>query len=195
MLPDRPDDACDGQVIRGGDPVVGVRRWSGVVVPEPIPKSAEMHPPRGRRPVLRSREQGGFALFEVVVGVALISLLFGALAGAVLMTIRVSGDTAERQRLQTELGNFAERLKAVPYTACAETSDYQTVAAYSPSPGSAVSISRIEYWERTSPGGGSGRWVTARCAAASADQGAQRLTIAGSRGDQALELQLVKGAR
>lgn len=158
---------------------------------------------RPRNPTLRRRRtdavgargQSGFALLEVVLGVALVSLMVAALAGALFTLIRVTDSTSERQRLQTELGNFAERLKAVPYTACAESADYESSAAYTAPSGATVSVVTIEYWERTPVGGGPGRWIATRCTDPVDDEGSQRLNVRGTQGDETLELQLVKAAR
>ena len=152
-------------------------------------------PPRPRPP---SRSTGGFSLIEVLV--ALVARRDGG-AGPrrrVAVLVRIDDDTAQRQRVEHGLNNYAEGLRSLDYRDCAAAPDNASTANYAadaaasplswtPPAGMDVEITGMRYWDA------SGRQFVDACAGG--DGGAQELTVGASRRGRTATGQIVLGAR
>lgn len=77
---------------------------------------------------IRSRlapAQAGFSLIETLISIALISIVLGAIAGGVLVSIRSSTSVNTAQRADVVLNSFSEAIKQLPYEACLDTAYYR----------------------------------------------------------------------
>lgn len=131
------------------------------------------------------RTEHGYSLIEVLIALALISMVVLALAGGLLTLIKITGMTQKRQQMTLALGNSSESIKAMAYEKClladansASASRY--AAAYDgwdyrwePRENMTVTIVAVDYWDRASESFVSDRSV----ACAPSDPGAQRLTV------------------
>lgn len=149
---------------------------------------------RSRRP----GPQAGFSLIEVLIALSLAGVVVLGLAGGLLLLGRVDDDTAQRQRVEHALNNYAEVLRALDYRDCAATADNASIAAYgadyaasplawTPPADLVVEITGVRYWDA------SARRFVDTCAAV--DGGAQELTVRASSRGRTATGQIVLGAR
>lgn len=136
------------------------------------------------------RTQHGFGLVEVIVALMITSMVVLSLAAGLVLVVRTTAATSERQRAQTALGSYTEQLKAAPYQPCASASDYQAVI---PPPSGEVElvVVGVRYWRVLPTGDGE---FTDSCSPGS-DLGAQHLLVQASLGDALLRGHVVKGNR
>lgn len=106
---------------------------------------------------MRSRDDSGFLLVEVVISIALISMVILALAVGLLTAIR-SSDAANRQQIvDSALSSASESIRSMPYPSSASTCptevDYQSAYDAYPeawaAPGVVVTVAGIEHWDPT----------------------------------------------
>ena len=144
------------------------------------------------RPALprRTRSAAGFTLVEVLVAVVLAGVVILTLAGALLTVVRATRSTSDRQELQLALGNYSERLKAIPYLECGDVPAYRaTMLATTPPPvrpGTTVEIVRVRYWDPAT------RSYVAGCVSPAADGGTQRVTVRVEWQGRSVQGQIVK---
>lgn len=144
-----------------------------------------------------SRSQGGFSLVEVLISLLLAGVVVLGLASGLFTLIRSTNETMDRQQIHMALGNFGESLKAAPYRSCEDPAN-ATVQAYqdaydawgvrwTPRSGMTARIVKVEYWDRATRS-----YLDAAAACATADQGAQRLTLLVEWRDRDGRAQIVK---
>ena len=150
---------------------------------------------------LERRDQRGLSLAEVLVTIAVISILFVAVAAGLTTSVKAGAATDQQQRLQAKLTSFTEGLRSldgVPgaYVACvpspaaqvATPAEWETryeAAASSPAIQSltelGASVTDVTYWNGTG--------YSATCPAT--DLGSQLLTVEVADGDQSETGQVV----
>lgn len=87
--------------------------------------SRVVHALRTRQESLRA--QDGFSLLEVLIAMALISILVVALINGLLTSTQTDNATNENQHMNAALNSFGETLKDVTYKGCADAAWYQGV--------------------------------------------------------------------
>jgi type II secretory pathway pseudopilin PulG len=109
---------------------------------------------RGCSPRSRGAVEGGFGLIEIVLTVAVVTVLAAVVLGGLRTSIRTSRLVDQRVRTDAVLANAADRLSASRFLRCPESDGsggYLAVAqgaAVSVGwPASAVEIVDIDYWD------------------------------------------------
>jgi prepilin-type N-terminal cleavage/methylation domain-containing protein len=135
--------------------------------------------------------QAGFTLLEVVISVALVSLVVLGLATGFITLVRTNGSTYRQQQVDHAATNFAESLKAVQYQPCVPAGadpDYGAAPdLWAPSDDLQVEVVDVEYWD---PAEGD---FDDTCVGA--DAGAQRVTVRAEWRDRERQAQIVKRNR
>ena len=151
------------------------------------------------RPVRRSRctrrssrEQSGSTLLEVIIAVALVSMVVLGLATAFITLMRINRANAEQQRVDHAVDNVAEQLKAVPYAATGNRLTAYTTALALPAPTSAeptVTVTQVECRVRSTLATAATADVyDGTCAT---DGGTQRITVRGEWRGRSRQAQIV----
>ncbi len=120
-----------------------------------------------------------------------------SLVGGLLTLVRTDDDTAQRQRVEHALNNYAEGLRSIDYRDCTVAPDNASPANYAadhaagplnwtPPPGMEVEITKVRHWDP------SGRQFVDSCAA---DGGAQELTVEARWRGRTATGQIVLGER
>jgi len=145
-------------------------------------------------------DERGVSLLEVLVAIAVLSTALIAAMSGLFTSVKTSGANADRQVRSAALSSFGESLKGLAYVRCAEptgggyTADYRawpqrwTPATGGSAPPDAASmvleVTKVQYWDHAT--------LSFVPACASADAGAQRLTISVSWRDATMTSTLVK---
>lgn len=102
-------------------------------------------------------EEGGFTLIEVVFTIALMSIAFIAILGAVTVLISSTAENQHGSTAESAVRNVGEYLKTVPYKRCDQSpkSSYQTAVDTAPSgtvpSGYAATITSVQAWNGDNP--------------------------------------------
>lgn len=101
----------------------------------------------------RSYPDRGYTLVELLAAVAVMSIAFAGVFGAIIMFYRGEGVQRGRAQMDTALRSYAEQVLALPYVDCANPSNkYRDVTM--PKDGSGADYSRsivITYWNGDMP--------------------------------------------
>lgn len=136
------------------------------------------------------RAQRGFGLVEAIVALMIASMVVLSLAAGLLLVVRATAATSDRQQAQTALGNYTEQLKAVPYQPCASAAEYETIMPSNVGD-VALRIVGVRFWQVLPTGDGE---FTGSCSPGN-DRGAQHLLVEASLGDALLRGHVVKADR
>lgn len=108
-----------------------------------------------------TRQDRGSSLIEVVIAVALMGLLVPGILGAMWSAIRMSGFSDDQAKVEAVLGGAADRLTNYAYIPCPTSSGnggylpiIQAASGAVDWPTSAVTLTKIEFWNPTSPSTG-----------------------------------------
>ena len=112
------------------------------------------------------RSDAGESLVELLVSIAILGIAVIAVLGALTMGSSASSLHKGQAKNQNLLHNWAEKVSASTYTACATTA--QIVASDTLPTGYSSSVTNVQYWNGTAFG--------SSCAAAT-DKGLQRVTL------------------
>ncbi len=114
---------------------------------------------------VRSHDDHGFLLVEVIISIALTSMVILALAVGLLTALRSSDAANHQQTLDSALSSASESIRSMPYptstSTCPTAQDYQdSYEAYVSSglgwsdPDTVVTVDSIEHWDPDTGGFG-----------------------------------------
>lgn len=138
----------------------------------------------------RKRNQLGATLIEILVVMAVMVPVVLAASYGLLLTVKLSSSTNTRQNLEAAATSYSESLKTIPYTNCAEPSDYQGKAGLWTAPaGSGISmeIVGVQYWNQSTRD-----YSSMNCPTPEADQGTQLVIVKATNSEYSTELEVVK---
>lgn len=137
------------------------------------------------------RGQAGLTLIEIIISVALVSMVVLGLATGFLTLIRTNSATYRQQQVDHAATNYAESLKAVQYEPCVPAGadpDYGAAPdLWTPSDDLQVEVVDVEFWDP-----GTSDYVD-DCTGA--DAGTQRVTVRAEWRDRERQAQIVKRNR
>jgi type II secretory pathway pseudopilin PulG len=137
-----------------------------------------------------SAGQSGLTLIEILISVALVSLVVIGLAAAFLTLVRTNDATYRQQQVDHAVTSYAESLKAVQYQPCVpagDDPDYGDAPDLWAPPGDLqVEVVDVEYWDPV------GRDYDDDCVG---DAGTQLVTVRAEWRDHDRQAQIVKRNR